>query len=83
MQGDQQVAVAGDQRRLGDEAEMQAGKSCQNFEHPPGHLEPALRRLVRVGGRANDQGMPAELPGVEGPSQHPGCVELDENPRFE
>jgi len=48
----QEARVTRDERRLGRDGELQPGDLAGGLENSPGHCEPCLGGLVRVGGRA-------------------------------
>ena len=51
----------------------------QRLEQPPGQAELPLRRLIGIGGGADDQRGVTEFPGLEGPEQDVGRAVLDQD----
>src|SRR2546425_7289066 len=54
LQPDQQVAVARDERTLGDDAERQSFAARQALQHGPCDAETALGGLIGIGRRPDD-----------------------------
>ena len=80
---DQEVGVAGDERRLGDDAEVEPAVREQRLEQPAGDPETAFGRLVGIGGGADDDGRAVDARGIEGAAENAGRVDLDEDAVFE
>ena len=57
----EQIEVARDERRLGDDAEREPAAAEQDLEDLPGEPELPFGRLVGIGGGADDQRVAAEL----------------------
>ena len=79
----EQGQVAQDERRLGDHSEGEPAPAQQRLQHAPGQAEAPLRRLVGIGGGADDQRRAGQLGRKEGPLQHRGGGGLDENAALE
>lgn len=75
----QHVEIAGNQRRFGDDAERKPTKPQQRLEQSPGQQELALRRLVGIGGRSDDQLGAGELFRLEGAEQYVRSGMFDED----
>src|SRR6266513_2510424 len=82
LQPDQEVAVARDQRTLGDDAEGQAFTTGQPLQHRPRDTKPALGRLVGVGLRADHDRL-AEWYALQVDVERADDVLFDEDPLFE
>ena len=80
---DQEVDVPGDERRLGDDAEVEPAVREERLEQPAGDPEAALGRLVGIGGGADDDGRAVDARGIEGAAEDGGRIDLDEDPVFE
>ena len=82
LQPDQEVAVAGDQRTLGDDAKRQSFAARKALQHRPRNAEPALGRLIGIGCRPDDDGF-AERDALEIDLERTDYVFLDEDPLLE
>src|SRR5688500_13881486 len=78
-QGGEYIEVAGDQRRLGGDAQVQSLVVQQGLQQLPGEPELSFRRLIGIGGRSDDQRGAAEFAGIECSQQNIGCAVLDQN----
>src|SRR5712664_598105 len=82
LQPDQQVAVARDERTLGDDAERQSFAARQALQHRPRDAETALGRLIRIGRRPDDDAF-ADRYALEVELERTDYVFLDEDPLLE
>src|SRR2546427_13118958 len=82
LQPDQQVAVARDERTLGDDAERQSFAARQALKHRPCDAETALGGLIGIGRRSDDDAF-ANRYALEIDVERTDHVSLDENPILE
>src|SRR3989442_1495447 len=82
LQPDQEVAVADDQRTLGDDAERQSFAAGHALQYRPRHAEPALGRLIGIGCRPDDDAF-AERDTLEIGLECADDLLLDEDPALE
>src|SRR2546428_1669325 len=82
LQPDQQVAVARDERTLGDDTERQSFAARQALQHRPCDAETALGGLIRVGRRPDDDAF-ADRYAPEIDLERPDHVLLDEDALLE
>src|SRR2546425_12797923 len=82
LQPDQQVAVARDERTLGDDAERQSFAARQALQHRPRDAETALGGLIRIGCRPDDDAF-ADRNALEIDLERTDHVFLDEDPLLE
>ena len=82
LQPDQEVAVAGDQRTFGDDAERESFAAGQSLQHRPRDAEPALGGLIGIGRRPDDDAC-AERDALEIGVECPDDLFLDEDPPLE
>src|ERR1041384_1973070 len=75
----EQVQVPGDQRRLGDQSEGQPTMLQQRLQEAAGEEEPPLRRLIGIGGGADEDRGAADAGRVEGGGGGLGGALLDED----
>ena len=80
---DQEVGVPGDERGLGDDAEVEPAVRDERLQQPAGDPEAAFGRLVGIGGGADDDGRAVDARGIERAAEDGGRVNLDEDPVFE
>jgi hypothetical protein len=70
------VHVSRDERRLSDDAEMEPPERQQRLEQPAGDAIAPLRRLVGIGGGADDDGLVTDAFRVEGAREQGGALTL-------
>src|ERR1041385_8606663 len=75
----EQVQVPGDQRRLGDQSEGQPTMLQQRLQEAAGEEEPPLRRLIGIGGGADEDRGAADAGRIEGAEEDLGGALLDED----
>jgi hypothetical protein len=79
----QDVEIAGDQRRLGDDLDRKAVIRGQHLQDPAGEPEPPLGRLIGVGGSADHQRLAGQASRVERSGQNVGHFGFDQDLFFE
>ena len=75
----EKIEIAGDERRLGDDADREPVIGAQHLQDPAGKPELPLGRLVGIGGGADHQRVAGELGGIERPREHLGDVGFDQD----
>src|SRR5882724_1125605 len=75
--------IAGDQRRLGDEAEGEPAIGQQRLEHSTGEPELSLGGLIRIGGGPDDERRACQPGGLESSREHVGDIGLHDDSALE
>ena len=75
----EQIEIAGDQRRLGDDLDGEPVIRAQHLQDPAGKPELPFGRLVGIGGGTDHQRVAGEPGGIERPRQHLGDIGFDQD----